>query len=164
MYEDLDFTLMEMNPFTHDQDGNPFPLDMRGELDDTAAFKSSKKWGPVEFPLPFGRTLTAAEEYVHGLDDNTGIASVLFFRKSSMKDLIKPRTLLSLISVSHRLTTTKHLHSTLVVFTVLQSATKCIRYLCWTSKLKRSAWRSRRSLGIWTVIDHTQPSSLNLSV
>ncbi len=35
---------MEMNPFTLDAAGNPFPLDMRGELDDTAAFKSAKKW------------------------------------------------------------------------------------------------------------------------
>ncbi len=66
---------MEMNPFTLDHEGNPFPLDMRGELDDTAAFKSAKKWGTVEFPLPFGRTMTAAEEYVHSLDGNTGIPS-----------------------------------------------------------------------------------------
>lgn len=63
---------MEMNPFTLDHEGSPFPLDMRGELDDTAAFKSAKKWGAVEFPLPFGRTMTAAEEYVHSLDGNTG--------------------------------------------------------------------------------------------
>ena len=75
MFEDLDFTLMEMNPFTLDHEGNPFPLDMRGELDDTAAFKSAKKWGTVEFPLPFGRTMTAAEEYVHSLDGNTGMPS-----------------------------------------------------------------------------------------
>lgn len=63
---------MEMNPFTLDHEFNPFPLDMRGELDDTAAFKSAKKWGALEFPLPFGRTMTAAEEYVHTLDSNTG--------------------------------------------------------------------------------------------
>lgn len=43
VFLDLDFTLMEMNPFTLDADGKPFPLDMRGELDDTAAFKSGKK-------------------------------------------------------------------------------------------------------------------------
>lgn len=43
MFLDLDFTLMEMNPFTLDAAGKPFPLDMRGELDDTAAFKSGKK-------------------------------------------------------------------------------------------------------------------------
>lgn len=52
---------MEMNPFTLDAEGKPFPLDMRGELDDTAYFKSGKKWGDVEFPLPFGRTMSAAE-------------------------------------------------------------------------------------------------------
>lgn len=43
VFLDLDFTLMEMNPFTLDLEGKPFPLDMRGELDDTAAFKSGKK-------------------------------------------------------------------------------------------------------------------------
>ena len=34
---------MEMNPFTM-VNGEPYPLDMRGELDDTAAFKNFKKW------------------------------------------------------------------------------------------------------------------------
>jgi len=72
VFLDLDFTLMEMNPFTLDPKGMPFPLDMRGELDDTAAFKSGKKWGDLEFPLPFGRTMTSAEEHVHDLDSNTG--------------------------------------------------------------------------------------------
>lgn len=43
VYLDLDFTLLEMNPFTLDAAGQPFPLDMRGELDDTAAFR---RWGP----------------------------------------------------------------------------------------------------------------------
>lgn len=73
VYLDLDFTLMEMNPFTLDPTtGRPFPLDMRGELDDTAAFRSAKKWGDVEFPLPFGRTMTPQEAYVHSLDEATG--------------------------------------------------------------------------------------------
>ena len=66
---------MEMNPFTLDSKGMPFPLDMRGELDDTAAFKSGKKWGDLELPLPFGRTMTSAEEHVHTLDTNTGMHS-----------------------------------------------------------------------------------------
>jgi hypothetical protein len=36
------------------------------------------KWGEdLEFPLPFGRTLTAAEEHIQGLDDGTG-ASLKF--------------------------------------------------------------------------------------
>lgn len=44
VYRDLHFSLLEMNPFTLDDAGNPFPLDMRGEVDDTAAFKCAKKW------------------------------------------------------------------------------------------------------------------------
>ena len=30
------------------------------------------RWGDLEFPLPFGRSMTAAEEYVHDLDSKTG--------------------------------------------------------------------------------------------
>jgi succinyl-CoA synthetase beta subunit len=59
VFLDLDFTLMEMNPFTLDAAGFPFPLDMRGELDDTAAFKSGKKCAapcpcttPALWPFP----------------------------------------------------------------------------------------------------------------
>jgi succinyl-CoA synthetase beta subunit len=40
---DLDFSFLEMNPFTL-VNGKPYPLDMRGELDDTAAFKNFKKY------------------------------------------------------------------------------------------------------------------------
>ena len=78
MFRDLDFTLLEMNPFTLDAAGSPFPLDMRGELDDTAAFKSGKKWGPtLEFPLPFGRSMTSAEERILAMDENTGASMIL---------------------------------------------------------------------------------------
>lgn len=42
-FTDLDFTFLEMNPFTL-VNGEPYPLDMRGELDDTAAFKNFKKY------------------------------------------------------------------------------------------------------------------------
>ncbi|KAK9838424.1 hypothetical protein WJX84_002886 [Apatococcus fuscideae] len=72
VFMDLDFSLIEMNPFALDKDGRPFPLDMRGELDDTAAFKSGKKWGDLDFPLPFGRSMTSSEEYVHEMDGKTG--------------------------------------------------------------------------------------------
>lgn len=40
---DLDFSFIEMNPFTL-VNGEPYPLDMRGELDDTAAFKNFNKY------------------------------------------------------------------------------------------------------------------------
>eukprot|EP01025_Chloroclados_australasicus_P012966 TRINITY_DN16198_c2_g1_i1.p2 TRINITY_DN16198_c2_g1~~TRINITY_DN16198_c2_g1_i1.p2 ORF type:complete len:449 (-),score=77.29 TRINITY_DN16198_c2_g1_i1:310-1581(-) len=71
VFEELDFTLMEMNPFVV-EGGVAFPLDMRGELDDTAGFVSGKKWGDLEFPQPFGRVMSSSEEYVHELDEKTG--------------------------------------------------------------------------------------------
>ncbi|XP_031125370.1 ATP-citrate synthase alpha chain protein 1 [Ipomoea triloba] len=76
LFLDLDFSFLEMNPFTL-VDGKPYPLDMRGELDDTAAFKNFKKWGDVEFPLPFGRVMSATESFIHGLDEKTS-ASLKF--------------------------------------------------------------------------------------
>ncbi|OIV92529.1 hypothetical protein TanjilG_02292 [Lupinus angustifolius] len=76
LFQDLDFTFLEMNPFTL-VNGKPYPLDMRGELDDTAAFKNFKKWGNVEFPLPFGRVMSPTESFIHGLDEKTS-ASLKF--------------------------------------------------------------------------------------
>ncbi|KAK3421381.1 hypothetical protein EUGRSUZ_G02039 [Eucalyptus grandis] len=68
VFQDLDFSFLEMNPFTL-VDGEPYPLDMRGELDDTAAFKNFNKWGDIEFPLPFGRVLSPTESFIHSLDE-----------------------------------------------------------------------------------------------
>ncbi|KAF3340510.1 ATP-citrate synthase alpha chain protein 3-like protein [Carex littledalei] len=76
VFQDLDFSFIEMNPFTL-VNGEPYPLDMRGELDDTAAFKNFKKWGGLEFPLPFGRVLNPAESFIHRLDEKTS-ASLKF--------------------------------------------------------------------------------------
>ncbi|XP_010319670.1 ATP-citrate synthase alpha chain protein 1 isoform X3 [Solanum lycopersicum] len=73
LFQDLDFTFLEMNPFTL-VEGKPYPLDMRGELDDTATFKNFKKWGNVEFPLPFGRVMSATESFIHGLDEKTSVS------------------------------------------------------------------------------------------
>lgn len=70
LFLDLDFTFLEMNPFTL-VNGEPYPLDMRGELDDTAAFKNFKKWGGIEFPLPFGRVMSPSESAVHSMDEKT---------------------------------------------------------------------------------------------
>ncbi|RAL53288.1 hypothetical protein DM860_006960 [Cuscuta australis] len=76
LFLDLDFSFLEMNPFTL-VEGKPYPLDMRGELDDTAAFKNFKKWGNIEFPLPFGRVMSATESFIHRLDEKTS-ASLKF--------------------------------------------------------------------------------------
>ncbi|KAL3515892.1 hypothetical protein ACH5RR_022794 [Cinchona calisaya] len=76
VFQDLDFSFLEMNPFTLVNE-EPYPLDMRGELDDTAAFKNFKKWGEIEFPLPFGRVLSPTENFIHTLDEKTS-ASLKF--------------------------------------------------------------------------------------
>ena len=92
---DLDATLLEINPLTlvdaaagggtNIEAVAPgglaaLPLDMRLELDDTAAYRAAggKKWpADLEFPLPFGRTLSAGEAAVSALDAVTG-ASLKF--------------------------------------------------------------------------------------
>jgi ATP citrate (pro-S)-lyase len=78
-YVDLNYTYLEINPFIPtcerakcDGDCCAFPLDMAAELDDTAEFESGAKWGPIEFPPPFGRTLTKEEAYIQELDSKTG--------------------------------------------------------------------------------------------
>jgi len=78
-YVDLNFTYLEINPFVPMCDQRvctghccAFPLDFAAELDDTAEFESGSKWGPIEFPPPFGRTLTKDEAYVEELDAKTG--------------------------------------------------------------------------------------------
>ncbi|XP_022753690.1 ATP-citrate synthase alpha chain protein 2-like [Durio zibethinus] len=68
VFQDLDFSFLEINPFTL-VNGEPYPLDMRGELDDTTAFKNFNKWGNIEFHLPFGRALSPTESFIHSLDE-----------------------------------------------------------------------------------------------
>jgi len=83
IFEDLDFTSLEMNPFVFvdypstDPNGNrvasALPLDLVAELDSTAGFKSGKKWGKdLEFPQAFGRLSSPEEVYVESLDEKTG--------------------------------------------------------------------------------------------
>lgn len=71
------------------------PFRFLQELDDTASFRNiPSKWGEdPEFPLPFGRTLTAAEEYVHTLDEGTGTHVVCVgLRVRGCMSLVRYRT------------------------------------------------------------------------
>jgi len=70
-YADLHFTYLEINPVAVTKD-SVAPLDLAAKLDSTAEFVCSDKWGNVEFPAPFGRTLTKEEAYVAELDAQTG--------------------------------------------------------------------------------------------
>ena len=70
-YADLNFTYLEINPLVVTRD-LVTPLDLAAKLDSTADFESGEKWGKIEFPAPFGRTLTKEEAYIEELDSQTG--------------------------------------------------------------------------------------------
>jgi ATP citrate (pro-S)-lyase len=70
-YSDLNFTYLEINPIVVTED-SVIPLDLAAKLDSTAEFESGSKWGNIEFPAPFGRTLTKEEEFIADLDSQTG--------------------------------------------------------------------------------------------
>jgi ATP citrate (pro-S)-lyase len=70
-YADLNFTYLEINPVVVTKNAI-IPLDLAAKLDSTAEFESGAKWGNIEFPAPFGRTLTKEEAYIEDLDSKTG--------------------------------------------------------------------------------------------
>jgi succinyl-CoA synthetase beta subunit len=70
-YADLNFTYLEINPIAVTKD-SVIPLDLAAKLDSTAEFESGEKWGNIEFPAPFGRTLTREEAFIEELDSQTG--------------------------------------------------------------------------------------------
>jgi len=71
-YNKLHYSYLELNPFTIVDNRHLVPLDTVARLDDTAAFECSSLWGDIEFPSPFGRTLSAEERYIEELDSKTG--------------------------------------------------------------------------------------------
>ncbi|VDM41323.1 unnamed protein product [Toxocara canis] len=76
VYKDNFFTYLEINPLVV-TGGKIHILDLAAKLDETALFLCSEKWKtrsgrPVEFPAPFGRDLTAEEQYIADLDAKTG--------------------------------------------------------------------------------------------
>jgi len=71
-YVDYHFVYLEFNPFTFSKEGELVPLDCVAKLDDTAAYQCAERWGEIEFPKPFGSTMTKEEAYVKSLDEKTG--------------------------------------------------------------------------------------------
>ena len=51
---DLHFTYLEINPLIVTTKG-VHVLDLASRLDQTAEYVCASKWGPIEFPPPFGR-------------------------------------------------------------------------------------------------------------
>ena len=87
VYQDLNFTYLEINPLVVlDRPGQPpqvIYLDLAAKIDQTAEFESGKYWSAaitptgqtlrsLSFPAPFGRELTPEEAYIAELDSKTG--------------------------------------------------------------------------------------------
>ncbi|MFO7619518.1 MAG: ATP citrate lyase citrate-binding domain-containing protein [Thermoplasmata archaeon] len=70
-YADLNFAYLEINPIVVTKNA-VIPLDLAAKLDSTADFESGRKWGKIEFPVPFGRNPTKEEAYIESLDAKTG--------------------------------------------------------------------------------------------
>ena len=80
MYEELHFSYLQINPLVF-VNGQATGLDLAAKIDETAAFLCSDKWGDLDFPVPFGRPMTAEEEYIRELDARLGFPQA--FRSQS---------------------------------------------------------------------------------
>lgn len=65
------FAYLEINPFAF-SDGRIVPLDLVAKLDDAEEYWKRKMWNGLEFPEPFGRSLTKEEMFIKELDSKTG--------------------------------------------------------------------------------------------
>ena len=70
-YSDLGYAYLEINPLVVTK-GGFIPVDTVARLDDTAQFVCGKKWGDIEFPAPFGRSLTKEEKFIKDIDEKSG--------------------------------------------------------------------------------------------
>lgn len=71
VYMDLQFTYLEINPLIV-TNKSIHVLDLASRLDQTAEYLCASKWGPIEFPPPFGRDAYAEEAYIAELDAKSG--------------------------------------------------------------------------------------------
>ncbi len=71
-YKDLDFTYLEFNPFTIDEQNQIHILDTVAQVDDCAAFKHTKEWKNLTFPKAFGQKYYHEEEFIESLDRESG--------------------------------------------------------------------------------------------
>jgi len=71
-FRELDFTDLELNPFTIDEHNQIHILDTVAQIDDSAAFRHHTEWKNLTFPRPFGRKSYPEEEYIANLDRDSG--------------------------------------------------------------------------------------------
>ncbi len=81
VYQDQDFTFLEINPFAITAEKEIVPLDLKSRLDNTAYFLHTDTWNkptaPIAFPGGFGQEMTEPEQFINALDAKTG-ASLKF--------------------------------------------------------------------------------------
>lgn len=70
-YRNLDFTYLEVNPFTV-KDNIIYLLDTVAHVDDCASFKNMNLWGKLEFPKEFGKKQFPEERHIEEIDRNSG--------------------------------------------------------------------------------------------
>ncbi|MBI2145845.1 ATPase [Candidatus Woesearchaeota archaeon] len=71
-YLNLDFTYLELNPFTITAPGDICILDTVAHLDGSAAWKNSSRWNIPSFPPEFGKKSYPEETFIENLDRESG--------------------------------------------------------------------------------------------
>ena len=71
-YVNLHFTSLEINPFAISPENKIILLDLVAQVDDCAQIKTKSLWQNLEFPTPFGQRISAEEQYIKQLDENSG--------------------------------------------------------------------------------------------
>lgn len=70
-FKELDFTYLEINPFTI-KNNQIYVLDMVAHVDDCASFKNRELWNNLDFPTEFGKKTFPEEEYISQIDKDSG--------------------------------------------------------------------------------------------
>ncbi len=74
IFKELDFTYLEFNPFTFDNEEKIVLLDTVAIVDDCSSFKNMKegRWGDLSFPQDFGKERHPKELEIEEMDRNSG--------------------------------------------------------------------------------------------
>jgi len=71
-YQNLDFTYLELNPFTINEQNQIHILDTVAQIDDCAAFQHTQEWKNLNFPKAFGQKSFQEEEFIESIDKESG--------------------------------------------------------------------------------------------
>ncbi len=72
VYHHFDFTYLEFNPFTIDEQNKIHILDTVAQVDDCASFKHITEWKNITFPKAFGQKSLPEEEFIEQIDKDSG--------------------------------------------------------------------------------------------